>query len=450
MADADQPVLLLSTWSDTEAELVRQLLESHGIRCSVSSQVPHSVLPLTVDGLGEIRLHVAPGALEEARRIVDAYREGGEGAARSGAGRARGQGDAAGRAGRATGVVVPMPVTVRAATRVDLAGGTVDIWPLHLYLDHPVTVNAAIDLHAVAEASALDGRRVDLRSDDQGAAAEVEDVDDLDVTGALPLLARLVRQFAPEGGVRLRTAASVPAGSGLGGSSALAVAGAVALWRLGGEPAAGLEAEPLARLLSGLEAQVLGIPTGVQDYYPALLGGVLALEFSPAGVRAEALAVDAAALERRLVLVYEGESRSSATANWDMVRRFLDGDRQTRSALADVARAARELADGLRRGDLDAAGEAMAAEMAARRRLSPAVMTPATERLFAAASRAGALGAKVCGAGGGGCSLYWARHGRREALARELEAAGGRVLPFRIAPEGLLAGAAGRAGASAG
>jgi D-glycero-alpha-D-manno-heptose-7-phosphate kinase len=77
-------------------------------------------------------------------------------------------------------------------------------------------------------------------------------------------------------------------------------------------------------------------------------------------------------------------------------------------------------------------------------------MTPATERLFAAAARAGALGAKVCGAGGGGCSVYWARQGRREALARELEAAGGRILPFGVETSGLLADAHGHAGASAG
>jgi D-glycero-alpha-D-manno-heptose-7-phosphate kinase len=81
----------------------------------------------------------------------------------------------------------------------------------------------------------------------------------------------------------------------------------------------------------------------------------------------------------------------------------------------------------------------MGREMEARRRLSPTVTTPTTERLFEAARGAGALGAKVCGAGGGGCSVYWARAGRRERLRRALAAAGGRILPFRVEERGLLA-----------
>jgi len=63
-------VLLTRTWNDGEAMIVRQLLESRGIPCQVVSDVPHSVLPLTVDGLGEIRILVPAGRLVEARAVL--------------------------------------------------------------------------------------------------------------------------------------------------------------------------------------------------------------------------------------------------------------------------------------------------------------------------------------------------------------------------------------------
>ena len=61
------------TWSDSEAELIRGLLESYGIPCSVISDITHSVYPLTVNGLGEIRLSVPADAAEEAERILAEY-----------------------------------------------------------------------------------------------------------------------------------------------------------------------------------------------------------------------------------------------------------------------------------------------------------------------------------------------------------------------------------------
>lgn len=407
--------------------MVRQLLAGYGISCSVSSEVPHSVLPLTVDGLGAVRVHVPAAALEEARAVLAAHRSTGR--------------PPTPRSGE-KGLVVPMPVRVEAATRIDLAGGTLDIWPLYLFLEDPVTVNMAIDLKTVAEVRLLPGtENITLHAEDQGQSVHADGPADLDLNGPLPLLARLVRFFRPQGGVRLRTSASVPAGSGLGGSSALAVAVAVAFRRLAGREPAAADAPTLARELADIEAQVLRVPTGVQDHLPALLGGVQQLSFGPGGVKARRLPVSTTAVKDRLVLVYEGASRSSGLSNLDMVRRFLEGETTARDGLAGIAKAAGALAAALECGDLDAAGEAMEAEMVARRQLSPSLMTPMTERLFGTARREGVLAAKVCGAGGGGCSVYWVRGGRREAVGRALEKAGARVLPFNGVEQGLVSDA---------
>ncbi|HVC20419.1 MAG TPA: ribonuclease III [Vicinamibacterales bacterium] len=67
-------VVILRTHSDAEASIVRGLLESHGIQVLLSSAVPHSVFPLTIDGLGEVRLSVRADEAEEATRIIEGYR----------------------------------------------------------------------------------------------------------------------------------------------------------------------------------------------------------------------------------------------------------------------------------------------------------------------------------------------------------------------------------------
>jgi len=63
-------VLLLRTWNDGEAMMVKQLLATYGIPCQVVSDVPHTVLPISVDGLGEVRILVPAGRLQESKRLI--------------------------------------------------------------------------------------------------------------------------------------------------------------------------------------------------------------------------------------------------------------------------------------------------------------------------------------------------------------------------------------------
>lgn len=77
MSDSDPSTgakLLVRTWNDGEAAMVRQILASYGIPCQVVSDVPHTVLPLTVDGLGEIRILVPAERLDEARELLAEHR----------------------------------------------------------------------------------------------------------------------------------------------------------------------------------------------------------------------------------------------------------------------------------------------------------------------------------------------------------------------------------------
>ncbi len=344
---------------------------------------------------------------------------------------------------------MPERVEARAPTRIDLAGGTIDIWPLHLLHDRPITVNAAIDLFATARVERVEGGGVEIVSRDRGAGTRHDSFERLsqavasapaDLEFPLRLVAHFLGREAPSGGpqrspsCRVTTDCQAPAGSGLGGSSALGIALAFALDRFVG---ARLDGERILALTRAVETQVLRIPTGEQDYHPALRGGVLALHYTVEGTRVERLAVDVEALRRRIVLAFTGVSRSSGISNWDMLKRHIDGDREVRSALERVNAATHAMRAALLASDWDAAGAALADEWEARKRLSAAVTTPGIDRLIEEGRAAGAQGGKVCGAGGGGCLVVWAREGLREAIARRLTALGATVLDYRFVSQGV-------------
>ena len=195
--------------------------------------------------------------------------------------------------------------------------------------------------------------------------------------------------------------------------------------------------EPRQRvaLARDLEARLMGLPTGVQDHYPALLGGALEIRPLPGGEAVRQLSVDLAALAASLLVVYSGQSHFSAGNNWQIVRRRLEADAETTDLLEGIAGAAAELAPALEAGDLPRVGELMSREWSYRRRLAEGISTPMLEGLLRAAVTQGAWGGKACGAGGGGCLAVLCPGERRQAVAAALASAGGQVLAAR--PTGL-------------
>jgi D-glycero-alpha-D-manno-heptose-7-phosphate kinase len=215
----------------------------------------------------------------------------------------------------------------------------------------------------------------------------------------------------------------------------IATAGALAAWTHTPQ-----DEEALLAVAMNVECQTIRVPTGVQDYRPALYGGVAAVELGVAGIRRVALDVDPVELERRIVLAYTGAPRNSGTNNWEITKRHLDGDHEVFDCFERIRDTAAALRIALERGDWDEVGRQIACEWDNRKRLAPGVTTPAIEHLIDRSVRAGATAAKVCGAGGGGCLFCYGPPEAREAIAEALAGGGARVLDYRIDTEGLRIG----------
>jgi D-glycero-alpha-D-manno-heptose-7-phosphate kinase len=329
-----------------------------------------------------------------------------------------------------------VPVTTSAPTRIDLAGGTIDIWPLYLFHPGAQTINAAISLRARARIDERDDDRIVIVSKDTGASVEAAHWSELRHRKELRLLSLLCHFFEARS-LTLTTDCDSPAGAGIAGSSALnvAVCGALSTWKR-----THYEPEALLQIAMNVEAQTINVPTGLQDYRPALYGGVAALELEVDGVRRVPLDVDPAELERRIVLCYTGKPRNSGTNNWEITKKHIDGDAYVFDCFERIRDTAAAMRAALAAGDWDGVGRAIAEEWDNRKRLAPGVTTPAIEALIARALAAGAAAAKVCGAGGGGCLFCYGPPERAGAIRAALADGGARLLDFRIERDGLSRG----------
>jgi len=333
-----------------------------------------------------------------------------------------------------------LQIEARAPTRIDLAGGTLDIWPLYLFHPGALTVNCAITRYAtcVIETQSRSGGEQPIRlvSRDTKRQERFASLDALARAKSyrLPLLAHLVRFFRPQAGLVLTTDSQAPAGAGIGGSSAMAVAICAALDRLTG---AELRLEDWIHISRDAEAIVIRVPTGTQDHYPPAFGGVSAIHLEPGGERREEVGCDLDELEQRLVLCYAGKPRRHGINNWEVFQRHIEGDKRIIRNLAQIADIAKQLFAALSRNDWNQTGKLIREEWEFRRRNLPTISTPKIDRIISAARRQGALAGKVCGAGGGGCVALLIDPAARKRVELAIAASGGDILPHGIDREGV-------------
>ncbi len=330
-----------------------------------------------------------------------------------------------------------MIIESSAPTRVDLAGGTIDIWPLYLFHSGAATVNFATSLRARVRIETNDDGRIVLESRDRKVAFEttLAAVEDLVREERLELIAKLVHFFKPTRGFHLTANSEAPAGAGLGGSSALAIACIGALNRLVGDR---YDARKFITIAANIETTVIKVPAGFQDYYSAFYGSTSCIHFRPDGIEREALAVNEGQLEERVAICYTGEPRLSGTNNWDIFKRHIDGDPELYKLFDGIRDSALGVRQALLANDWDRMVQTMRLAYPNRKRLAPGVTTPQMDSLVETALANGAEAAKVCGAGGGGCIAFLCAEGRRRDVERALSEKGAHVLDWKIAREGLV------------
>ena len=329
-----------------------------------------------------------------------------------------------------------MIIESKAPTRVDLAGGTLDIWPLYLFHPGAVTINAAISRYASCTIVTNGPRHIRLVSRDIKREESFPSFAALVKTKRyrLPLLAEIVKFFQPEGGFTLTTDSEAPAGAGIGGSSAMAVAICAALDRLTG---AGKSKVDWIHISRDAEAIVINMPTGTQDHYPPAFGGAAAIELPPGGEHRVELRVNLDELERRLIVCYTGKPRQHGINNWEVFKAHINGKRAVQHSLERISDVAQKLRVALEATDWLEAGRWMREEWSFRKRNLPTISTKKIDYVIEGALRNGALAGKVCGAGGGGCVVLLIEPEARHRVESSILEAGAQLIPITIDRHGV-------------
>ena len=232
-------------------------------------------------------------------------------------------------------------------------------------------------------------------------------------------------------GVEIITMGDIPAGSGLGSSSAVTVGALHAMYSYLGED---VSIERLARQACKIEIDILGKPIGVQDQYIASYGGLRFIEFSPGDqVKCNKIELDPVLLRRlneRLLIFYTGITRKSETILAEQETNIT----KHMAVLRRIKTIAKTARDELCAGNIDAIGHLLDESWQFKKQLASKVSNGAIDELYERARRAGALGGKITGAGGGGFLLLYCPLGRLDEVRTALSDL--RELPFQLEKNG--------------
>lgn len=345
-------------------------------------------------------------------------------------------------------------ITAKAPARIDLAGGTLDLWPLYLFFNAPSTINCAIDQFAQVEILQGPQTKVGqassfcLKSLDRQNEANFESYGTLletfqggyqptAISSSLWLHAKVLRHFfslwKTPASLEVSTRCDSPAGAGLGGSSTLNVTLCAAFRKL---THANYSDEEMIFLARDLESTVIEGPAGVQDYWPAVFGGVQSILFEPGKIKRKAFYKQKKFIEDHLILIYSGQSRNSGINNWAVYKGFIDHDRNIRSAFDLIVEATAQVEQGLEKLSFEIFAQGIQKEWEARKKLAPTIATEEMLSVMEQAKSMGATAAKVCGAGGGGCFFIVVPADRKARIREQLKAQNQNIIDFSVVEEG--------------
>lgn len=246
------------------------------------------------------------------------------------------------------------------------------------------------------------------------------------------LIREALRKAGITAGVEVTTMGDIPsAGSGLGSSSTVTVGALHATYSHLGQL---VSAETLARQACEIEIDILEKPIGVQDQYIAAYGGLRFIEFTREGEVLVDKVEISPTLRRRLnentMLFFTGMTRRSG----QILSEQKDNIDQRRAVLCEMKRIAYTARDALLAGSVDTIGELLHESWQLKKQLASKISNGVLDDMYGTARKAGAIGGKITGAGGGGFLLLYCPHSRQDAVRSALSQL--QELPFTMEADG--------------
>jgi len=332
----------------------------------------------------------------------------------------------------------------KAPLRLGLGGGGTDLAAYSSRFGGAI-INATISMYARVSIEPLPGNEIEFISPDRGMAVKIPCSTRLashaDFLLHCGVFNRLVRDYSiPALPFRLTSSVDAPPGSGLGSSSTLVVAMIAAFAEWHRLPLGEYE---IAQLAYDIERIDLAMAGGKQDQFAATFGGFNFMEFlkddsvlvNPLRMRQELVSE----LEHRCVLAHTQTSRYSSDIIKEQIASVTDsGGADKMEALHQVKNGAYTIKKALLRGNFDELGNALHESWMHKKRSAGRISNQHIDHLYETARRAGAIGGKISGAGGGGYMFFICDGDSRYAVADALQKEHAIVAPFSFTQQGVL------------
>ena len=327
-------------------------------------------------------------------------------------------------------------IVVRAPLRISFGGGGTDL-PAYYERHGGVVVSTTIDKFVYVHVAKNGADYAQIASADYGTFYRHHCGQPMTWEGDLALPRAVLHEFGIERGISVFVASEVPPGTGLGSSSAVAVALVSGVATHLNIP---LTRQQVAERACHVEIAKLGAPIGKQDQFAAAFGGLNSITFTGDKVTVEPIRVAPDVLQRlekRLLLFFTGAARNSADILREQQRASAQDHGQTVDSLHRIKAAALACRRCLEIGDLDGLGRLLDEGWREKRLLAAGITNPGLDDLYELARANGAAGGKITGAGGGGFLLLYCDESRQEAVTAAMEQRGLRSMGFHFDHQGV-------------
>jgi D-glycero-alpha-D-manno-heptose-7-phosphate kinase len=330
-----------------------------------------------------------------------------------------------------------MIIRSKAPFRVSFGGGGTDLPPY--CVDHGgCTINTTIDRHVFITIEARDDKEVRIDAVNMNRKIGFE-LGDKDYSEDFEIFKGVLNVLDVETGFNITVYSELPPGSGMGGSSSLAVALIGALdeyynWNL--------SPHEIAQKAYEIERIELEQKGGYQDQFAAAYGGFCFTKFTdkvkvdPIDTTAEIINE----LQYRLILCYVGGSHFSSDIQDEVIEGYEIEKKSYMDAmqdLKDIAHEMREIVESKEINRLSEFGQLLHQGWLAKKSLSDKISNKNIENFYVTSRKFGVLGGKLLGAGGGGHLLLFSDPKEKYKVIQELEEIGGQIINFHFNPRGL-------------
>lgn len=324
-------------------------------------------------------------------------------------------------------------VFARAPSRVDFAGGTLDL-DYFIEKEKGATLNCAVAKYGYSSIKP-NKESPEINSINYNTKTKINFP--VKYNGNLDLLKALFKVTNFKEKATLTTYHEMVPHSRLGTSSSTAVSALGALLKFQNKKINKID---IANIATKVEKTELRMDNGPQDQYAAALGGILFLEYKKKKVKVKRLKLKEGViceLEKNLLLCYLNSKKAAGNINHETIKEYEEGNEKVIKAIKNIKQITFDMYKSLKKENLDEFSELLKQENKNREILNNKIVTPLCKKFLEIGNNNGAIAGKILGSGGGGTLLFYAKENKREELKRALEKNKGKILDFRFDFNGL-------------